>query len=160
MIKLKLFIFIINILNKIYFSCLLNGNITGKCVSKKSLENEITFCDNFISDFICVPYFNNIWYKWTNKSIDEFLEKKLVNIIEKEFLKEISLGTFKMPLINKIGCLDAYLQFICKKNFPYCNYENDTSYSICKSTCDNFVSKCDTYNGDLCKDYPTNNCKK
>ena len=158
MIIIKL---IINIfLNfKIYFSCLLNGDILGKCVSKKSVENEITFCDNYISDFICVPYFNNIWNEWTNKTIDNFLEKKLVNNIEKEFLKELSFDTYEMPLINNIGCLNAYFQFICKKNFPLCNYENNTSYNICKSICENFVGKCKTYNSDLCKNYPINDCR-
>ena len=98
-----------------------------------------------------------IWPNWTNKTIDETIEKKIVQNIEFEFLTEISNSTYHLPLINVIGCLNSYISFICKKNFLPCDMEKDLTYPICKKTCKKFLSKCETYSN-LCDSFPEKNC--
>lgn len=63
-----------------------------------------------------------------------------------------------MPLINIIGCLDAYLYFICKSNFKLCdmtsNYKliilADVTFDMCQSVCQTFQNTCQT-NSAICQ---------
>lgn len=140
--------------------CELNGNIEGQCLHKSKIEADIHFCSSYLHEYTCVPFYDDIWSGWTNKTMDELIEKKLTKFIEKEFLSEITLKTISMPLINKVGCLKAYVSFLCQMNFHPCDEETDTSIHLCKSVCETFVNKCGTHKKEICEDFPKENCKK
>jgi hypothetical protein len=38
-------------------TCMLNGNVEGFCIPKNQV-NDITFCQPYITQNICVPYFS------------------------------------------------------------------------------------------------------
>ena len=42
-------------------TCILNGNIEGQCIAKEHVNEDIEFCNEFVPDFICVP-FHNVFY--------------------------------------------------------------------------------------------------
>lgn len=65
-----------------------------------------------------------------------------------------------MPLINNLGCYEAYISLICQLNFHECDPKTDTTIPVCKSVCDKFLSKCGTFPSTLCDKYPTTNCQK
>ena len=64
-----------------------------------------------------------------------------------------------MPLINKVGCYEAYVSFICQLNFHQCDPKTDTTIPLCKKTCMKFLSKCQTYSNSLCENFPEKNCQ-
>ena len=39
-------------------------------------------------------------------------------------------------------CYEAYKQFICQWNFPFCDPVTNTSMKICESVCNNFQTAC------------------
>ena len=159
-IKLITNIILVSIILNNYsvLSCILNGNIEGKCVSKSLVENEITFCKKYLSDYICVPYFENLWPEWTNKTIDEIVENEIMKNIEKEFILELTdHKRFLLPLINNLGCMDSYISLICKKNFSPCDSINDITIPPCKKVCIKFLNKCGTWKS-ICDDYKEENC--
>ena len=165
-IKIKLInniiILLIILLNKLknnlVINCILNGNIEGKCIQSSLIENEISFCKDYLSDYICVPYFQNIWPEWTNKSIDEIIEKEIMKNIENEFILELTdYNRFPLPLINNIGCMHSYINLICNKNFPPCVFDSDKTLPLCKKVCTKFLNKCGTWQN-LCNDYIDEDC--
>jgi len=52
--------------------------------------------------------------------MDLEVEKAVIYNIQNEFMNEISKKA-PMSLINSSGCLEAYIEFVCKKNFRGCN---------------------------------------
>ena len=143
--KLFIMFLIFNSNNICISSCMLNGNIEGKCISKESLQNEIKFCKDNLPSYICVPYFQYIWPTWTNKTIDEIVERETIKNIENEFIYETTKTMYKLPLINNIGCMKSYINLLCQKNFLPCNPDNDTTLILDKTVCLNFLKKCDTW---------------
>lgn len=159
-------LFVINIC--IVSTCILNGNIEGKCIAKAYVNEDIEFCNKFVPDYICVPFhnvcyiinlFQPYWKEWTNKTTDSVVEKELFHALEKEFLHEIN-GASYMPLINSIGCFEAYIHYICKINFQACDPQLDQTITICRKVCEEFVSKCETHPKEICASLPVSNCKE
>ena len=139
------------------FCCILNGNIEGKCIPSELIGNEITFCKKYVTDNICVPYFQNIWPEWTNKTIDEILENEIMKNIENEFIFELTGNIYYLPLINQAGCMKSYINFICKRNFLPCDPTTDKTIPPCKSICERFLNKCGTWKS-LCDEYKETDC--
>ena len=157
-IILIILLFILN--NESIFCCILNGNIEGKCISRDKVQNEISFCKNYLADFICIPYFQNIWPEWTNKTIDEIIENQIMKNIENEFLFELTdRHTYALPLINNVGCMKSYINLLCKKNFLPCDPYTNKTISPCKKVCKRFLNKCGTWKS-LCDDYKEVDCRE
>ena len=88
-------------INLVACCILLNGNIEGKCIKKISIESEISFCKNYLSEYICVPYFQNIWPEWTNKTIDEIIEKEMIKNIENVFIEDVQDKDYHPEWMNE-----------------------------------------------------------
>ncbi len=43
-------------------TCLVSDDVQGICVDKIILKDDFSFCYNYISDNICVPYYSVIKY--------------------------------------------------------------------------------------------------
>ena len=158
---IKNIIIIILLINKDKSSvknCILNGNIEGKCIHNSLFENAITFCSKYLSEYICAPYFQNIWPEWTNKTIDEIIENKIMKNIENEFILELTdYKSLALPLINNVGCLNSYIKLICKTNFPPCDPSNEKTIPPCKKVCKKFLNNCGTWKS-LCDGYKEQDC--
>ena len=141
------------------FCCILNGNIEGKCISRDLIENQIPFCKKYLSDYICVPYFQNIWPEWTNNTIDEIVEKEIMINIETEFNFELTAQTYSLPLINNVGCLNSYINLICRRNFLPCDPNSDKTIPPCKKVCERFLNSCGTRKF-ICNDYKEEDCSE
>ena len=59
-----------------------------------------------------------------------------------------------MPLINSVGCYEAYIHYICKINFQACDPQLDQTITICRKVCEQFVSKCETHPKEICASLP------
>ena len=144
---------IILYLFKFLDACILNGLNKGLCIPKYYLVNQAPFCFKYLESSVCVPYFNEIWPTFNNKTIDETIEKNIVNNLKKEFKYEIySNNLYSLPLINNLGCMEAYIQFICEKNFIPCEIGDDKTKNVCEKICKKFISKCGTWNG-ICDNF-------
>ena len=142
------------------FCCILNGNIEGKCISSNLVQNEISFCKKYLTDYICIPYFQNIWPEWTNNTIDEIIENQIMKNIENEFLFELTdKNIYSLPLINEVGCMKSYINLICKKNFIPCEPDTDMTMPPCKKVCKRFLNNCGTWIS-LCDDYKEEDCSE
>ena len=101
--------------------CSFNGLDSGKCINKNEAFNFESFCKDLISDYICVPIYQEIWEDWTLLKKDLEVEKRFVrNLIDKvdnELGSEKSDPTFT----RKFSCLPAYKKFTCILNYPPCD---------------------------------------
>jgi hypothetical protein len=43
--------------------CQINGEIQGFCANKKEIVSQLPFCGEYVSDYICVPYFSVIYFE-------------------------------------------------------------------------------------------------
>lgn len=129
--------------------CNLTSNFEGECKYKKTTN--ITFCYDYISDRICVPYISELYKNHSSYDIDRFLEEKIMNELRFEFKKELDEGNSYMPIINNPDCWKNYIKFICRSNFRSCidNDEEDFSFKVCSSYCFDYKTACGL---------PTDNC--
>ena len=136
----------------IIIACIVHGNVEGICVATNDItssslttkqmeqENKLVFCQLYLPTYVCVPYFSEIWNTFTNKTIENLIENKVIDSLAKEFINELTASS--MPIINSGACWQSYINYMCRSNFKNCDPDKSVSYKVCSTHCSNFVLNC------------------
>ena len=102
------------------YQCVVNGGKFNDCLLKENLKENISFCYNYISDYLCVPQSQYLWDTWSILKKDQEIEKQVVLILELRLEKEKgkSPNATTKFLSNSYLCYKNFVKFICNSNFP------------------------------------------
>ena len=121
-------IILIGVLMRLGMSCSFNGLDSGKCIAKGEAFDFESFCDDLLSDYICVPIYQvlfflsqEMWQDWTLLKKDLEVERRFVNNLAAKIEKELDASKSNPTFTRKPSCLPSYKKFTCLINYPPCD---------------------------------------
>ena len=91
-----------------------------------------------------------MWYEWDLKAKDFLVEELVVKYLEQRLIQELNQNPYSeefnevsgMELTSMRECLDAYVKFYCRFNFPSCDPDLGTTVPVCLGDCEAAHSNC------------------
>ena len=110
----------------------------------------MNFCGGYVYEHICVPVASQVWPEWSIKSKDFLVESLTVLYLEQRLIQELNQNRFSEEFAEVAGleltsypeCLDSYIRFYCRLNFPMCDEFTGETIPVCPTDCANAFLDC------------------
>jgi len=124
-------------------ACTLSNYPSGNCMQKSEVINNITFCKDYIPDYVCVTDTQKLWPEFNINAKDSETEQVFISSIANAIKTQYDNVTSSNFLFtNNQNCYPSFKSFLCSWNFPPCYIGNDTTAPICFENCDTFQTEC------------------